>query len=282
VLNLSHPDLHWFIPVPRPKATDPGKQVEEIEGAIADAIEERRKDPIYGPPDGLASHFVSTARLLIRRAALRPVEGRGKVFLVGHAERLVPQESSPEAANALLKALEEPGEDTWFILTAEDLEEVLPTIRSRAVRLRLSPLRDEQVAAFLARHRPDWPAGKTQAAIAGAAGAPGKAVVENEQGGRNREFARAWLAAVRKREPAAWELALKQMPFSARGEFTATLDALAEELHDQARQQVTGGQGAEGLLRAVDRIGEAREMAQGNVNPQLILAGLSQELAGTL
>ena len=49
-----------------------------------------------------------SVRLLQRRAALTSVEGGWRVFIVGEADRLVPQESSPEAANALLKLLEEP------------------------------------------------------------------------------------------------------------------------------------------------------------------------------
>src|SRR5262245_47888673 len=105
VLGLNHPDLHWMIPVPRPKAGEPDKQIEELEDLRGEALADRRQRPLYGPPEGLAGHFVATARLLIRQAALRPVEGRIRVFLVGYAERLVPQESSPEAANALLKLL---------------------------------------------------------------------------------------------------------------------------------------------------------------------------------
>jgi hypothetical protein len=58
-----------------------------------------------------------------------PVEADRKVFLVGEADRLVPQESSPEAANALLKLLEEPPANTWIIPTTTEQELVLPTIR---------------------------------------------------------------------------------------------------------------------------------------------------------
>ena len=105
VLGLGHPDVHWLMPVPRPKAAEPDKQIEELEDMLGEVLEERRKQPLYGPPEGLAGHFVATARLVIRRAALRPVEGNTRVFLIGYADRLVPQESSPEAANALLKLL---------------------------------------------------------------------------------------------------------------------------------------------------------------------------------
>jgi DNA polymerase-3 subunit delta' len=283
---LSHPDLHWMIPVLRPKAGESDKQVEELEDLLGEAIEERRRNPLYGPPEGLAGHFVATARLLIRRAALRPVEGKIRVFLVGHAERLVPQESSPEAANALLKLLEEPAPETYFILTAEDPESVLPTIRSRAVQMRLGTLRDDLVRSFLRGPGGMAPA-EVEMAVTQGQGSIGKAVTDPTNAARGFALATSLLEAARDRSPETWELALKQTPFSARGDFTATLDALAELLTDAMR-----GEGAtpspvrtvrpEKLLKALDRVGEARELAQGNVNPQLLLAVLGQELAETL
>jgi DNA polymerase-3 subunit delta' len=286
VLGLNHPDLHWMIPVPRPKAGESDKQVEELEDLIGQVLEERRRNPLYGPPEGLAAHFVATARLLIRQAALRPVEGQIRVFLVGHAERLVPQESSPEAANALLKLLEEPAPETYFILTAEDPESVLPTIRSRAIRMRLGTLRDELVRGFLKEHGELAPA-DIEAGVAQGQGSIGKAVTDPANTARGIALATSLLEAARDKSSESWELALKQTPFSARGDFTAALDALAEMLTDAMRGEAAspspvGAIQPEKLLRALDHVGEARELAQGNVNPQLLLAVLGQELAETL
>src|SRR3954462_11482330 len=39
VLDLAHPDVLWFIPIPRPKATEPSKQIEEAEGLIGEVIQ---------------------------------------------------------------------------------------------------------------------------------------------------------------------------------------------------------------------------------------------------
>lgn len=286
VLGLIHPDLHWVIPVPRPKASEPDKQVEELEDLLGEVIEERRRTPLYGPPEGLAGHFVATARLLIRQAALRPVEGRIRVFLVGHAERLVPQESSPEAANALLKLLEEPSPDTYFVLTAEDPGSVLPTIRSRAVRMRVGTLRDDQVRGFLEEHGGTAPT-EVEAAVAQGQGSIGRAVTDPANAARGLALAASLLQAARDKSPETWELALKQTPFSARGDFTAALDALAEMLTDAMRGDAASPTPVstarpEKLLKALDHVGEARELAQGNVNPQLLLAVLGQELAETL
>src|SRR5512134_3166998 len=44
VLGLGHPDLHWIVPIPRPKAAEPDKQVEEAAEAIAEVLAERHAD----------------------------------------------------------------------------------------------------------------------------------------------------------------------------------------------------------------------------------------------
>ena len=68
---------------------------------------------------------------------MRPSVGSRKVFVVGDAEAMVPQESSPEAANAFLKLLEEPPADTTLILTSSNPGALLPTIKSRVLPIRL-------------------------------------------------------------------------------------------------------------------------------------------------
>jgi DNA polymerase-3 subunit delta' len=61
-----------------------------------------------------------------------------------------------EAANSLLKILEEPPEFATIFLLAENPGELLPTIRSRSVSFALGALSPEQVESLLARLRPDW------------------------------------------------------------------------------------------------------------------------------
>src|SRR3989449_9496571 len=77
--------------------------------------------------------------------------GPRKVFVIGDAERLVPQRGAEAAANPLLKALEEPPADTVFVLTTAEPEALLPTIRSRVVRVRVARLADSVVTAFAQR-----------------------------------------------------------------------------------------------------------------------------------
>jgi DNA polymerase-3 subunit delta' len=82
--------------------------------------------------------------LVLARAAFPPHEGRAKVFIVRRAEEL-----SISAANALLKTLEEPGDRTHFVLLSAVAESLLPTIRSRTLRVRFGALPDQVVVALL-------------------------------------------------------------------------------------------------------------------------------------
>jgi DNA polymerase III subunit delta' len=272
---IEHPDLHWFVPVERPKSGDQDRQVEEAADRIGEQLVLRREKGRWGPAEGLAAHGVASAHLLLRRAALTPVQSKKKVFIVGEANRLVPQESSPEAANALLKFLEEPPADTVVLLTATEPEQVLPTIRSRAVQLRLAPLPDAQVREFASAHLSDGDV--SEADIRGAAGAIGRLAAPVEASEKATKAARTITDAVRSGGGAAYERALAQAPWQARGAFTDLLDALAVELSQDIRKGMRR-EDAAAAVAALSKVHAAREQAQGNVNPQLILAALVDEL----
>ncbi|ADB29709.1 DNA-directed DNA polymerase [Kribbella flavida DSM 17836] len=87
----------------------------------------------------LLSIRVSEIRELIRRAAMSPTQGRWQVMVVEDADRLTEQ-----AADALLKSIEEPSPRTVWVLCAPTVEDVVPTIRSRC---RLLVLRTPPVGA---------------------------------------------------------------------------------------------------------------------------------------
>ena len=298
VEGLAHPDLHWFVPIPRPKATDRERQVEEAAESLADLLEERRANSLYPPPEAMAIHGLASVRLLQRRAMLTSVMGGRKVFLIGDADRLVPQEASQEAANALLKLLEEPPADSLFVLTTVDARRLLPTIRSRAVPLRLGRLTDEEVAEVLR----GWlhpPLGEEtlRERVALAGGSVGAALAVDDEIGAAYDAAREMIEAAlagRAGMPARMEQALRQTPWAARGEFTAMLDALADTLTDAARaalgeaprrplpEALRNRRDAAALVRALERVAGAREAAAGNVNPQILLATLGEDLAEVL
>ena len=73
------------------------------------------------------------------------LSAEGRAVLLYHAEKM-----NGESANALLKVMEEPPEGVLFLLTAQSLAGVLPTIRSRCVSFALAPAPVPQCAAFCA------------------------------------------------------------------------------------------------------------------------------------
>jgi DNA polymerase-3 subunit delta' len=89
---------------------------------------------------------VDEVRDLVRRSALAPVGRRWQVMIVEDADRLTEQ-----AANALLKAIEEPTDRTVWMLCAPTVEDLLPTIRSRCRLVTLATPSPEEVADFLVR-----------------------------------------------------------------------------------------------------------------------------------
>src|SRR2546427_2788237 len=277
VLSLSHPDVHWFVPVElSKKGADADKQVELVAEALGDELAARRERPLYEPPSGLASHNIGSVRLLLRRLALTPALARRKVFILGDAERLVPQTGADAAANALLKALEEPPADTVFVLTATEPEALLPTILSRVVRVRVARLPDSIVAVFAQRELGLKSQRDVAQRVAAAEGRLGRLLATEDRAAGAAAAAERFRAAVQGDPVGRYAFALGQQPFQARGGFTDMLDGLLAQLRDEAR----AGRDTEKVVEAIAQVLEARGLAQGNVNPQLVGAVLAEDLAG--
>ena len=278
VLNLSHPDVHWFVPLElSKKGGDADKQVELVEEALGEEMAARRQQPLYQPPSGLASHGIAAVRLLLRRLVLTPAMGRRKVFVIGDAERLVPQTGAEAAANALLKALEEPPADTVLILTTAAPDALLPTILSRVVRVRVARLADSIVAAFAQQELGVTGQRDLAQRVALADGRIGKLLADGDGRAKGADAADRFLAAVEAGPVRRYGFALGLQPFQARGGFTDMLDGLLERLREQAR----AGSETEKVVEAIAQVLEARALAQGNVNPQLVAAVLADDLAET-
>ena len=86
------------------------------------------------PPEKKERIGIDQVRDVIRATQFSPVQARRKVCLIPRAEAL-----TPEAANALLKIMEEPPRDLAFVLLAEHPSDLLPTIRSRCRTVRVPP-----------------------------------------------------------------------------------------------------------------------------------------------
>ena len=115
--------------------------------------DKRNDDPLFFgshpdfltfPPDGPMRQIgIPQMRLLKERAQFKPLHGDRRVFLIDQADR-----ANEQAANSLLKTLEEPPAHLILIMTANNVYDLLPTIRSRSVLLNFSPLTNDDMKAF--------------------------------------------------------------------------------------------------------------------------------------
>jgi DNA polymerase-3 subunit delta' len=103
-------------------------------------------DVIMLEPDDRASIKIEPVRTALEQTGFRPFEGKRRVVLIRDADTL-----EQAAQNALLKSLEEPPPGTMFILTTAVPGVLLPTVRSRCMRMRLGRLTSAEVAAALTR-----------------------------------------------------------------------------------------------------------------------------------
>jgi DNA polymerase III subunit delta' len=118
------------------------------------------------PPQMLVK--VDQVRHVIGEMYFRPAAGRQKFYIFSEANFM------KEAANALLKVLEEPPEFATLLLLAENSNALLPTIRSRCITLNLAPLPAEEIAADLA-HSTAWTAAQKKLVARLSGGAVGRA-----------------------------------------------------------------------------------------------------------
>ncbi len=108
-----------------------------LAGGHVDVIEQ-------GPEEEGKNISVSQIREMLRFAHTTTTEGDWHVFIIRDSQNM-----KKEAQNALLKSIEEPGENTVFFLLTTDKTKLLPTVRSRAVLLRTEPLSQDEMRQVL-------------------------------------------------------------------------------------------------------------------------------------
>jgi DNA polymerase III subunit delta' len=145
-------------------------QADSLEERFAEAVEARENlrdadkretrifvqthpDVLIIPPDPPQMLVkVDQVRHVIHEIYFKPAEGRERVYIFSDADFM------KEAANSLLKVLEEPPEFATLFLLTDNPSALLPTIRSRCMHLRLAPVPTGEVEQYLARVRPEWKA----------------------------------------------------------------------------------------------------------------------------
>jgi DNA polymerase-3 subunit delta' len=285
---LGHPDIHWFFPRPRLETdATPRDVVNDFADAIADRV---KASGLYAGSSGNDGVYVATVRAILQASSMSPAMGKRKVFIVGDADRMVPQEGSDMAANALLKMLEEPPANTFVILTSSEPGALLPTIRSRVVNVRVAPLAARDVESFLAdpvvsetlRRSPAKMS--TAEYVRVAEGAPGRLFESDEREVALGSAQRLLETALSGDRSKTIRAAMAQGSTKARGVFSDTLDELTALLAERARAAVIRGDDgtALGASRAIASVEQAKTLAAGNVSPALITATLLRDLGAHL
>jgi DNA polymerase III subunit delta' len=143
-------------------------QAEDLQLRCAEAVEARESlreadkkdtrifvqthpDVLVIPPDPPQMMIkVDQVRRVIGTIYFRPSEAKEKIYIFASSAFM------KEAANSLLKVLEEPPEFATIFLLTENAGELLPTIRSRSMVITLNAVAREEIERYLAKHRPDW------------------------------------------------------------------------------------------------------------------------------
>jgi DNA polymerase-3 subunit delta' len=96
-----------------------------------------------GLEDEASEIKIAQIRALLQTLELRPLEGKNKVFLIDPADAM-----NPASANSLLKGLEEPPTNSFFILLSPNPQSLLITVRSRSQTYPFIPLTLEEMRTF--------------------------------------------------------------------------------------------------------------------------------------
>ncbi len=260
--------------------------------------DKRNEDPlVFGShpdfltfaPDGpLRQLTMQQMRLLRERSQLKPLRGAWRVFLIDSIDR-----ANEQAANSLLKVLEEPPAHLILIATARNPYDLLPTIRSRAVAFRLGRLNEAEMHAFLAGRGLDHPERRLKLAE----GSPGLAVsIDLEVYDKRRVAMLALLRTASGLDPFGVWLKHSDAIAARRSEklesYLQVLYALLDDLvrltngagtirNDDIREDLDALSrrvGFDWLRRAVAKVDDLVELARRNIQKQLAFDAFATEL----
>lgn len=146
-----HPDVHFVFPV---SGTKDVKSEEAISERFFPQWRKFLIDSVFGDLDGWIAAYGGEnkqvniskreSREIIKNLSLKAFEGKYKITIVW-----LPEFMHPTAANGILKILEEPPENTVFILVTDNADKLLPTITSRTQRVTIPSFEDKAIIDLL-------------------------------------------------------------------------------------------------------------------------------------
>lgn len=164
--KLIHPDLHFVFPIVK---------IAGKTSAVCDDFLESWREfllassyvslPNWYRHIGVANKqgviYAEESNEIIRKLSRKSYEGKYKIVIIWLAEKM-----HHSCANKLLKILEEPPQKTLFLLLAENAEEILPTIYSRAQTLRVPEIATDSLCAYLSKHTQEKETAKALSTLA--------------------------------------------------------------------------------------------------------------------
>lgn len=215
---------------------------------------------------------VDQVRRVRREVYNTALSAQGRVVIFYAAHRM-----QTEAANALLKVLEEPPAGVLFLLTATTPAAVLPTIRSRCAAVQLSALPDEECAAFVEKARPRCKGAGFLSAVYG--GRIGCVLRCLDDPARRAVLDDALAAARCAAEGDVYRLAALLAGYEKRKTDALTmLEDLRAVCGAVVRGEQAAGLTAEQAAAAAREAGEAMGLLQANVNDKLVFSCLAAKL----
>ena len=152
VKKLIHPDVHFIFPVAGADKPVSDRFIGEFRNLLLEnpCFYENELYAAIGIESKQSLISVNEARSILEKLSLSAVEGGYRTVVL-----YLPEKMNPQAANALLKMVEEPPENTLFLLVTLEPEKVLTTIFSRCVFLRVRPFTREEDRAVHAKEAAD-------------------------------------------------------------------------------------------------------------------------------
>lgn len=153
IQKMIHPDLHFAVPVNSTKKITADKKpvtdlfLDDWRRAISENpyITEQEWYDLIGIENKQGIIGVNEAAQILKKLSFRSFEGGDKYVIIWLPERM-----NQEAANKLLKLIEEPPAGTYFFMISHSPERIIPTIVSRCQIISLMPIEREMLAQRLA------------------------------------------------------------------------------------------------------------------------------------
>src|SRR6266849_6894691 len=253
-------------------------QAEDLETRFTEAVEAREglresdkketrlfvqthPDVLVIPPDPPQMMIkVDQVRRVIETIYYRPGEAKERVYIFTDSAFM------KEAANSLLKVLEEPPEFATIFLLTENSGELLPTIRSRSMIFNLGALAVTEIETRLGQLRPDWNARQCALVARLSEGAIGRALsfdLESYVAARNHALIILKSAlGGNDNNNAHTELFKTTESYRPGAEGRAKIDNLLRTLYSLLEDLMFLQSGAEQLVRNTDILGELKKMSE--------------------